>query len=130
MIYKKIMTYKSCSKCGKIHPASYKCRVGIQYNGGIERKLRSTYAWTKKAEEIKERAHFLCEVCRDQGVYTYNGLETHHITKVRDDESKLLDNENLIVLCEEHHSKADRGEISANYLRELALKRESDIEMS
>ena len=91
--------YKSCSRCGKIHPSDHKCTVGREYTGGNERKLRSTYAWTLKSQEIRERANHLCEVCRDQNIYTYNNIEVHHIEKVKDDESLLLDDNNLICLC-------------------------------
>lgn len=111
-----------------MHPYNYKCTVGRVYRGGEERKERSSYAWTKKSEEIREKAQYLCEVCRDEGIYTYEGLEVHHIIKVRDDKSKLLDDYNLVCLCIEHHKKADRGEIDRDYLLELAKKREEKID--
>ena len=117
--------FKSCSKCGKIHDTKYICNVGRTFTGGDERKLRSKYSWTKKSEEIRERANYLCEVCRDQGIFTYENLEVHHITKVKDDSTKLLENENLICLCQEHHKQADNGEIDKNYLINLAKVRES-----
>lgn len=116
--------YKSCSKCGKIHPKNYQCNVGRTFTGGDERKLRSQYSWTKKSEEIRERANHLCEVCRDKGIITLNNLEVHHIEKIKDDESRMYDNENLICLCQEHHKQADKGFIDKNYLFELAKKRE------
>lgn len=117
--------YKSCSKCGKIHDTSFKCNAKRIYKPiDDERKLRSKYSWTKKSEEIRESANHLCEVCRDNGTYTYDNLEVHHIVKVKDDKSRLLDNENLICLCQEHHKQADKGEIDSDYLKELARKRE------
>lgn len=119
------MIFKSCPKCGRIHPANYKCTKGIVYRSiGEERKQRSTYAWTKKSIEIRKKAHGLCEVCRDKGIYTYKGLEVHHITKLRYDSNKLLDNYNLICLCVEHHKMADNDELDATYLKKLAKKRE------
>ena len=118
--------FKSCSKCGKIHPASFQCTVGRVFTGGEERRLRSQYSWTKKSEEIRERANHLCEVCRNEGIYTYDNIEVHHIVKVRDDKSKLLDNENLICLCKDHHIQADNGEIDKEYLIELAKQREQE----
>ena len=118
------MMFKSCSRCGKIHPKNYQCNVGKTYKGGEERNLRSQYSWTKKSEEIRERANHLCEVCRNEGVYTYDNIEVHHIVKVRDDKSRLLDNENLICLCQEHHKQADKGQIETDYLFALARKRE------
>lgn len=116
--------YKSCSRCGKIHATGHKCTVGRIYTGGDERSLRSKYAWTEKSKEIRERANHLCEVCRDQGQITYDNIEVHHIVKVRDDKSKLLDNENLICLCQEHHTQADNNEIDSTYLTKLARIRE------
>ena len=116
---------RSCSKCGKIHPYNYICNKGRIYNGGIERELRSKYAWAKKSAEIREKAQGLCEVCRDNGIFHYDGLEVHHIIKLRDNPKGLLDNFNLVCLCVECHKKADRGEIEAEYLINLAEKREN-----
>jgi len=115
--------YKSCSKCGKIHSYNFRCSTRREY-AGEERKLRSKYSWTKKSQEIREKSHNLCEVCKAQGVFTYDNIEVHHITKLKEDESKLLENENLICLCQEHHKQADKNEIDKNYLVELAKIRE------
>ncbi len=57
-------------------------------------------------------------------MYTYEGVEVHHITKIRDDAGLLLDDSNLIVLCEEHHKQADEGLLDADYLRKLAEQRD------
>ena len=119
--------YKSCSRCGKMHPASYICTANKpkrDYGDAEERKLRSTNKWTEKSREIRERANHLCEVCRDQNIYNYKNMEVHHITKIKDDRGGLLDNENLICLCQEHHKQADRGEIDTSYLLKLARIRE------
>ena len=125
------MRYKSCSKCGKIHPRNYNCTVGKVYTAiGDERELRSSYAWTVKSKEIREKAHHLCEVCLARGIFTYNNLEVHHIVKVREDKEKFLDDFNLICLCQEHHKQADensvggRGGLTPEYLMELARQRE------
>jgi len=117
--------YKSCSRCGKIHPANVKCSVGREYRGGEERRLRSSWAWNKKSIEIRERANHLCEVCKDKGLYTYEGLEVHHIEKVTENPDRLLDDTNLICLCREHHREADDGKLSKEYLFSLVHKREN-----
>ena len=117
------MDLKSCSRCGKIHPRNYKCNVGRIYAKTDESRLRSRYAWTRKAKQIKDDANGLCEVCKAQGVYTYDGLEVHHITKLKEDPNGLLEDDNLICLCVAHHKQADDGEIKADYLRELVAKR-------
>ena len=119
--------YKACSRCGRIHPQNYKCNVGRIYQGGEERKLRSGYDWTQKSLAIREKANNLCEVCRDKGIYTYNDIEVHHIVKVREDASKLLDDYNLIALCVEHHKQADEGKLDVNYLKGLVEKRENSL---
>ena len=48
---------KSCSKCGKIHAYNYKCYVGKVYKKNKIDNLRSSYAWTQKAEEIKRESN-------------------------------------------------------------------------
>ena len=117
------MNLVSCSKCGKMHPRGAKCSISRTYKRTDDDKLRSSYAWTQKAKQIKADAMGLCEVCRKQGVYTYDGLEVHHITKLRDNPDGLLDDDNLICLCNYHHRQADDGTLSADYLRELVKER-------
>lgn len=122
------MAFKACSKCGKIHPYNYKCSVGVDYNRSkvAEDKLRSKYAWTKKSKQIRDDAGNLCEVCKANGIATYDGLEVHHIEKLRENVDKLLDDDNLICLCTTHHKQADNGEIDPAYLRELVKKRRKE----
>ena len=117
---------KSCSRCGKIHAYNFKCSANRDYSGGNERKLRSKYSWTLKSREIRERANHLCEVCKDRGVYTYDNIEVHHIEKVKDNEDGLLDDFNLICLCQAHHKEADAGKLDKDYLWELVARREDN----
>ena len=119
--------FKVCSRCQKVHPFNQPCscaKYKKDYKGGDERKLRRKNAWKEKSLEIRERADNLCEVCRDNGRYIYQGLQVHHIHKVKDEPERYLDNENLICLCETCHKKADKGEIDIDYLESLARKRE------
>lgn len=122
------MIYKSCTICGKIHPANKPCKRTYKANPQASdreaRKARATNAWRRKSLEVREKACYLCEVCKDKGKITTKGLEVHHITKLTQG-GELLDNLNLICLCVEHHKQADNGEIDENYLRELARKREN-----
>ena len=116
--------FKSCSKCGKIHNSNFKCVSKRIYNSTDESKLRSQHVWTEKSRQIRARANYLCEVCRDQGLVTYDNLEVHHIIKIKDDKEKFLDDDNLICLCSEHHKDADRGALDSVYLQSLAKLRE------
>lgn len=117
---------KACSKCGKIHDYNYKCNKGKQYKKNDIDKLRSTYAWTQKSEEIKKASKYLCAICLQEGIYNYNDLETHHIIKLQDDPSRFLDNYNLICLCKYHHKMADDGKIDKDYLLKLVREREDN----
>ena len=116
--------WKACSKCGKIHDVNYKCNHENVHKDETERKLRSKYIWTKKSREIRERANFLCEVCRDKGEFVYENVEVHHILPLRGHHDLFLSNENLICLCTECHRKAENGEIDIEYLKKLAEMRE------
>lgn len=118
--------WKSCAKCGKIHPYNKKC-----YAGEINRKkntkankFRKTIEWKNKSEEIRQDSRFLCSVCLDKGIYNYNNLEVHHIDKLEDNFERRLDNYNLITLCNKHHREAEEGIIDKEYLFKLAEQRE------
>lgn len=81
----------------------------------------------EKSKEIKERQNYLCPVCLSHGDLRPKRLETHHILKLRLRPDLLLEDENLIALCEEHHEQADRGEIDEAQLRSYVEKRDRDI---
>lgn len=117
---------KSCSRCGKIHPTNYKCNAWREWKRYDESELRDTYKWKKKSAQIRAEANFLCEVCKDTGVYTYDNLEVHHIVKIKDDKDLLLEDSNLICLCHMHHTMADEGTLDAEYLKSLVRKRIPD----
>ena len=118
--------YRACSRCGKIHQVGCECPKPKRiFRTTEERKLRSKWSWTEKSREIRDKAQYLCEVCKDEGKIEYNNIEVHHITKVVDNSDLLLDNNNLICLCQEHHKKADKNEIKKDYLLTLAKQRET-----
>ena len=120
--------YYACSRCGKIHPKGYVCHVDKKHYkySYKESRLRSKSAWTEKSKQIREDANYLCEVCKDNGIYNYRNVEVHHILKLRDRPDLLLDNYNLICLCKDCHRLADAGIISVDYLQELAKRREEN----
>ena len=116
---------RSCSKCGRIHDINFKCNKGGRLPKTNEQALRRRSSWTNKSRDIRERSKYLCAVCLDQGIARADDdIEVHHIVKLRDDPSGLLDDDNLVCLCTYHHKQADRGELSVDYLRELAQKRD------
>ena len=86
-------------------------------------RLRFTARWKRKSLQVRDDAHWMCEVCRDQGRVTTDGLEVHHIDKLRDDPDGLVEDGNLVCLCRLHHRMADAGELTKAYLRGLAARR-------
>ena len=109
-----------------MHRAGEQCHISRIKTGTDESKLRSKHKWTLKSIEVREKAHYLCEVCRDEGVLTYKDTQVHHIEALKDNPSLLLENDNLVCLCEYHHELAERGEIDKDYLRQLAQRREGE----
>lgn len=118
--------YKSCSRCGKVHSTAYKCNYNRFKKDTEARKLRNKNSWHIKSEEIRKKSNYLCTVCREEGRYNYKGLEVHHITPIEEDKDRVLDNYNLICLCQEHHKQAELNKIDRDYLYELARQREDD----
>lgn len=121
------MSLKSCSYCGRIVDRHHKCpKKPKQVNKRTEAEQgRYTTAWYKKSAEIKERSQFLCAVCKDKGKYTYDDLEVHHIEPLRERPELLLDDNNLICLCERCHEQAERGKIGKEYLLSLVARRDT-----
>ena len=114
---------KSCPYCGRIHEKNYDCgrkpKPMKRYNS--KDQFRSTATWQKKREEIKQRDHYLCQACI-RNLYgtvkrlNHEQLEVHHIIPLEEDESKKLDNQNLITLCLRHHEMAEQGKIPRSEL--------------
>ena len=98
---------KACPWCGRIHDSREDCgrRPPKKYRREESERGRNTRAWKRKAEQIKTDSHYLCENCLSQGVLTWDGLEAHHIIKLRERPDLLLDDDNLVCLCEKCHKK-------------------------
>ena len=116
---------RSCTKCGRIHDINFKCNGGGRLPQTAEQALRRRTSWTNKSREIRERSKYLCAVCLDKGeARADDDIEVHHIRKLRDYPEGLLEDDNLVCLCTYHHKQADNGILSAEYLRELAQRRD------
>ena len=128
---------KICSYCGKIHEKKYICPQKRQAQRdrqakaeGKENRFRSSGAWKRKATQIKKRDCYLCQACirQMQGTerrYNTQELSVHHITSLRDDYDRRLDDDNLITLCRVHHEMAERGALSAAALRKITGEQEA-----
>lgn len=118
---------KACKYCGRIHDSKLDCgkRPTIDSVRQDNEKGRYTKAWQKKSEEIKERSKYLCSYCLFYKKISWKNLETHHIIKLRIRPDLLLEDSNLICLCQKCHKKADLGEISEEELVKIAAWRDA-----
>lgn len=118
--------YKTCSRCGQVHPYGKKCYANSRnyYQSDPKiRAFRNSAEWKSKAEEIKERDKYLCRMCYEKGIFNYKGLSVHHITPLVEDWSRRLENDNLITVCAECHKECEIGKIKREYQYEV-LKNE------
>ena len=115
---------RSCKYCGRIHSNKFNCGKKPKRNKEPTRinKFRWSRRWREKRNRIVDRDNGLCMLCRANGKYVYDDLEVHHIVRIEDDYNVRLDEDNLITLCVYHHKKADKGEISKEYLREILTR--------
>ncbi len=109
---------RSCQYCGRIHDSRYDCEKRPQkFKKKYEHDaFRSTSLWQRKAEEIKERDNYLCQICI-RGLYgsrtriNNKNLSVHHAVPLKTDFDLRLSSNNLITLCGKHHEMAEKGEI-------------------
>ena len=116
---------KSCRYCGRIHDSKYDCGKRprkVNHRHSTEH-LRYTSRMKRKSEEVKAAANYLCEYHLYLGQLVYTELETHHIIKLQERQDLALEDSNLICLCRNCHEKAEKGEISPQLLRKIAISR-------
>lgn len=124
---------KSCKYCGKVHDSRYDCGhkpVRRKKIRTTQNSFRSTQAWKQKSLEIRERDHYLCQVCLRNlygTINRYNNrqIEVHHIVPLIEDYDRRLDNDNLISLCTMHHGMAEDAGIPREVLTEIARQQET-----
>ncbi|MBQ1777656.1 MAG: HNH endonuclease [Acidaminococcaceae bacterium] len=125
---------KSCSFCGKVHDFNAVCPKRIEYerrrSAQYDRrqyvrdskadKFRSTQAWQRKRNEVRERDLNVCRCCfLVHHRITTEGLSVHHIIPIERAYSRRLSNNNLITLCRECHEQAEKGAMTPSELAAL-----------
>lgn len=95
-----------------MHPEDKMCKRVYKKNTK-ESQFRNTNVW------IKKRDKYLCRLCLQDNVYTYDNLQVHHIIPIAKDYNKKLDSDNLITPCIIHYEQAEKGIISKEELYEL-----------
>lgn len=124
---------KSCTYCGRVHDNKLDCgkRPRRRKNTDID-KFRSTQAWQKKREEIRQRDKNLCQICirklyNTLNQFTYEDLSVHHAIPLDEDFTKRLDNDNLLTVCGYHHEMAERGAIPRAVILSIITEQEKGI---
>ena len=125
---------KTCSTCGRVHDFNAVCPKRIEYerrrSAQYDRrqyvrdskadKFRSTQAWQRKRNEVRERDLNVCRYCflvRHRIVT--DGLSVHHIVPIEQAYRKRLSDGNLITLCRECHEQAESGAVAPSTLTAL-----------
>lgn len=128
---------KSCKYCGRIHDSKFICNKKAESIAKRQKKkdtsinkFRWTKAWQNKRNEIRERDNQVCQVCARKlhgyiRQFETDDLSVHHIISLEVNFDKRLDNENLITLCAMHHEMAEKGDIEAKELIDIAREQES-----
>lgn len=119
---------KTCPICGKIHDINKICKRPSRKKDNDTNKFRDSYQWKQKRKQIRERDHYLCQIClkdKDnvQFKYNYQEIEVHHIIPIEEDYSKRLDSTNLITLCRYHHEEAESGNIEREELQKIVAEK-------
>ena len=122
--------YKACANCGKIHTfENPRCRLGKRYHHDCSSvsKLRKSSKYQKIMNLVREDSNGLCSVCFDEGKFTFDDLEVHHIEKLKVRPDLARDFDNLICLCRFHHQLAEANILSKDYLYSLVTKRKENL---
>ena len=120
--------FKACPRCGRIHRYDEPCPMKKDYRlyqkDTDANRFRQSSKWRRKSIQVREMSGNVCAVCLDNGIINYKNLEVHHIEPLESRLDLCLDDDNLICLCSTCHHKAERGEISKEYLKRLVKKRD------
>ena len=116
---------RACKYCGRVHPVGAACPLKPRRKTKEQTdvvRFRSSWAWTQKARQIRERDHHLCRLCLDEGRLCRDNLEVHHIAPLAEAWEERLDDDNLITLCDKCHEQAEQGDIARERLTQLAAR--------
>lgn len=117
---------KLCSDCYKKRSNKYSKTYKIRRTDIKEQKFYVSKLWFRVRDKIRNRDNKLCLMCLAE--HRITKVECiHHIIELKEDWNLRFNNNNLISLCKEHHSKVhrayeedDRTKLDTqNYLREL-----------
>jgi 5-methylcytosine-specific restriction endonuclease McrA len=94
-------------RCRECHLSGERTRSNRRQRTEVHQKVINTARWRKVRDRARARDDNECQHAgRD---YCAGRLEVHHIVKVNADSDLAFDLDNLITLCQHHHSLLERG---------------------
>lgn len=105
--------YKRCSCCGKRIEVGSKCEcVRKRYKKYRESRTDKKENSFYMSEEWRTKREKICDLVKGVDLYSYYelgrielGRTLHHIVELKEDWSKRLDDDNLILLTDSNHRK-------------------------
>lgn len=116
----------TCPNCGGLHPFDDgSCHRGRVTTPTEADRFRRTRRWSNMSLQIRERDHYLCQICIIEAFdtydqYNYHKLEVNHILPAESYEALRMEPTNLLTLCTTHHKMADSGGIPIKLMQDLA----------
>lgn len=113
---------KSCQYCGRIHEKGYDCgKRPVYTKDRTEEKFRSSRAWQRKREKIRQRDLNLCRLALYyENRIVCDDLSVHHIEPLAEVWESRLEDGNLITLSRAWHEEAEAGNVPRELLHTLA----------
>ena len=108
-----------CKYCLRIHDRYVECDSKIKnkrnkqkdkYNDDrykVYNDCYNTTRWKKVREEVLKKSNYMCEICKQLGILNYTDIQVHHIEKIIDNPYKMYDEDNLLVVCRNHHRQIE-----------------------
>ena len=123
---------KACKYCLRIHDTSIDCgrKPQRKKQKRTTDNFRNTSKWQRKRQQVRTRDLNLCQICRRDlygTIRTFNSenLSVHHNVPIEEDETRALDEENLLTMCSRHHDMAERGEIPRDEVQAIINEQNS-----
>ena len=119
-----VQMLRACKYCGRIHDSKMRCgsRPASKKKITDKDRIRSSYEWQKKREDIKQRDRYVCQLCirglyGTRKRYEHENLSVHHIIPL---EEKMLLVFQLTAAEEEILFSHFFGESAINHLTRRA----------
>lgn len=124
---------RSCGYCGKLHRTNEICdkkpKRRESYGEDVKKQMTfySTSKWQKLRELVKSDNNYMCQICKEICEVSYAD-SVHHIVPINENWELRDDIDNLIPVCDFHHSEIHKRNINnkeklKKFINELKSKK-------